>query len=201
MRAGLIDPTPENGEVEQTFTLGGPAPNVGNEYADTYSVGFIWTPSGNLDGLQVQADFWRFEVSDRVLPEPGIVAVQPEIERFLQVRDNPANYILNDSISADSPLLDVPCDPNALEAQFGRDSDERLNCVVNPALYEVGDQGIGISRAARSESANLITLTLAAINAGQIEADGADVKLAYNWDNELGQFGSVPITRTYASTS
>ena len=188
VRAGLIDPTPENGEVEQTFTLGGPAPDVGNEYADTYSVGFIWTPSGALDGFSAQADFWRFEVTDRVLPEPGISAVQPEIDRFLAVRDNPANYILNDSIPADSPALDVPCNPNALESEFGRDSDERLNCVVNPALYEVGDQGLGISRAARSSSANLITLTLRAINAGQINADGADVKFAYNWDNELGQF-------------
>ena len=188
VRAGLIDPTPENGEVEQTFTLGGPAPNLGNEFADTYSAGFIWTPAGNLDGLSVQADFWRFEVSDRVLPEPGISAVQPEVERFLQVRDNPANYILNDSISADSPVLDVPCDPNALESEFGRESPERLNCVVNPSLYEPPAEGWGISRAARSESANLITLTLAAINAGQIEADGADVKIAYNWDNDLGRF-------------
>ena len=188
VRAGLIDPTPENGEVEQTFTLGGPAPNVGNEYADTYSVGFIWTPSGALDGFSAQADFWRFEVTDRVLPQPGISAVQPEIERFLAVRDNPANYILNDSISADSPVLDIACDPNALEAEFGRESDERLNCVVNPLLYEVGDQGLGISRAARSESANLITLTLAAINAGQINADGADVKFGYNWDTDVGQF-------------
>ena len=188
VRAGLIDPTPENGEVEQTFTLGGPAPNVGNEFADTYSLGFIWTPSGELDGLSVQADVWRFEVEDRVLPEPGISAVQPEIERFLAVRDDPNNYILNDSISADSPVLDVPCDPNALAAQFGVDSDERLNCVVNPDLYTDNTQGVGISRAARSESANLITLTLAAINAGQIEADGVDVKLGYNWDTDMGRF-------------
>ena len=188
VRAGLDDPTPQNGEVEQTFTLGGPAPNVGNEYADTYSVGFRWTPTGALDGFLAQADFWRFEVTDRVLPQPGISAVQPEIERFLAVRDNPANYILNDSIAADSPVLDVACDPNALEAEFGRESDERLNCVVNPLLYEVGDQGLGISRAARSESANLITLTLAAINAGQINSDGVDVKFSYNWDTDVGQF-------------
>ena len=188
VRAGLIDPTPENGEVEQTFTLGGPAPNVGNEYADTYSAGFIWTPSGALDGLSVQADFWRFEVTDRVLPEPGISAVQPEIERFLAVRDNPDNYIFNDSIPADSDELDVPCNPNELEAMFGRDSDERLNCVVNPMLYEVGGEGLGISRAVRNADANLITLTLRAINAGQIEADGADVKIAYAWNNDLGQF-------------
>ena len=186
VRAGLIEPTPQNGEVEQTFTLGGQAPFVGNEYADTFSAGFIWTPSGNLDGLTVQADFWRFEVTDRVLPQPAISAVQQEIDLFLQVRDNANNYVLNDSISADSPVLDVPCNPNAMESQFGRDSDERLNCVVNPELYRI--PGGGISRAERSESANLITLTLGALNAGQIEADGVDAKVSYSWDSDLGRF-------------
>ncbi|MCH2321933.1 MAG: TonB-dependent receptor, partial [SAR202 cluster bacterium] len=188
VRAGLLPPTPENGEAEQTFTLGGPAPYVGNEYADTYSTGFIWTPDGALEGLSVQADFWKFDVRDRVLPEPGISAVQPEIERFKKVVGDPNNYILNDSIPGDSPVIDIPCDPNALTAQYGADSDERLNCVVNPALYTDTTQGVGISRLFRSESANLITLTLRAINAGQIEADGVDVKLGYSWDNDLGRF-------------
>ena len=188
VRAGLLPPIPENGEPEFTYTLGGPAPYVGNEYADTYSAGFIWTPDGALDGLSVQADFWKFDVRDRVLPEPGISAVQPEIERFKKVVGDPNNYILNDSIPGDSPVVDVPCDPNALTAQYGADSDERLNCVVNPALYTDTTQGVGISRLFRSESANLITLTLRAINAGQIEADGVDVKLGYSWDNDLGRF-------------
>lgn len=184
VRAGLDEPTIANGEWEQTFTLGGPAPNVGNEYADTYGMGFIWTPSGVLDGLSVQADFWRFEVSDRVLPESPNLAILPEVERFRQVKDNPENYILNDSISLDSSEVNVPCNPNALEAEFGRDSDERLNCVVNPLLYLVE----GIQRAEASETANLITLTLRAVNSGQLEVDGVDVKLGYNWDTELGQF-------------
>ena len=188
VRAGLVPPTPENGEGEFTYTLGGPAPNVGNEYADTYSAGFIWTPGGALDGLSIQADAWRFEVTDRVLPEPAIKAVQPEIDRFLAVVGDPNNYILNDSISTDSPVIDVPCDPNALAASFGVDSDERLNCVVNPALYTDTTQGVGISRLFRSESASLITLTLAAINAGRIEADGVDMKMGYNWDNDWGRF-------------
>ncbi len=188
VRAGLLPPTPENGESEFTYTLGGPAPDVGNEYADTFSAGFIWTPGGALDGLSIQADAWRFEVSDRVLPEPAISAVQPEIDRFLTVVGDPNNYILNDSISADSPVIDVPCDPNALAAQFGVDSDERLNCVVNPSLYTDSTQGVGISRSFRSESASLITLTLAAINAGRIEADGVDMKMGYNWENDWGRF-------------
>ena len=188
VRAGLLDPTPQNGEVEQTFTLGGPAPNVGNEFADTYSIGFIWTPSGALEGASVQADFWRFEVADRVLPEPGISAVQPEIAKFLSVRDNPNNYILNSSVPSDAAALDVPCNPQALEAQFGRNSPQRLDCVVNPLLYVI--ESGGISRAARSREANLITLSLAAINAGEIEADGVDLKLGYTWDNDWGRFGA-----------
>ena len=188
VRAGLLEPIQENGSVEQSFTVGGPAPNVGNEFADTYNVGFIWTPSGRLDGLSVQADFWRFEVSDRVLPEPPIRAIQPELERFKAVVGDPNNYILNDSIGSDSEVLDIPCNPDDLTAQFGIDSDERLNCVVNPTLYQDSKQGVGISRAFRSETANIITLTLAAINAGRIEADGVDVKLGYSWDNDWGRF-------------
>ena len=188
VRAGLIPPTPQNGETEFSYTLGGPAPFVGNEYADTFSLGFIWTPGGTLEGLSVQADAWRVEVTDRVLPEPAITAVQPEIERFKTVVGDPNNYILNDSIAADSAVLDVKCDPNAIAAQFGVDSAERLNCVVNPSLYTDTTQGVGISRAFRSESASLITLTLAAVNAGQINADGVDVKMGYNWDNDWGRF-------------
>ena len=188
VRAGLIPPTPENGESEFSYTLGGPAPFVGNEYADTYSLGFIWTPGGALEGLSIQADVWRFEVTDRVLPEPAIRAVQPEIERFKTVVGDPNNYILNDSISADSAVLDVKCDPNAIAAQYGVDSDERLNCVVNPSLYTDTTQGVGISRAFRDEDASMITLTLAAINAGRINADGVDVKMGYSWDNDWGRF-------------
>lgn len=184
VRAGLQEPIPENGLSEQTYTLGGPAPDVGNEYADTYSAGFQWTPVGRLDGLRVQADVWRFEVEDRVLPEPPITAQQPEIEKFRSVRDNPENYVLNDTIPADT--LTASCNPNALEEEFGRDSEERLNCVVDPNSYMVS----GIQRAANSDTADLITLTLAAINAGVIEADGVDLKLGYTWDNDWGRFSA-----------
>ncbi|MDT8427774.1 MAG: TonB-dependent receptor [Pseudomonadales bacterium] len=184
VRAGLLPPTSENAESEQTFTTGGPAPNVGNESADTFGFGFIWTPGGRLEGLSVQTDFWRFEVEDRVIPEPGISALQPELDAFKVAVQDPNNFVLNSSISTDSPELFVPCNPNDLEAQFGRDSAERLDCVVDPRVFMVD----GIQRAANSETANLITLTLRAVNAGTITADGADVKLGYNWDNDWGRF-------------
>ncbi len=187
VRAGLLPPTDANSEPEATYTLGSPAPNVGNEYADTYNAGIIWTPEGALDGLSVQADFWRFDVDDRVLPEPPIRALQPEIDAFLTAAADKQNYIYNDSIAAEQivwPSQYYPCDPDALETQFGRDSAQRLNCVVNPNAYLVS----GVQRTFGSTVANLVTLTLGAINAGKIEADGVDVRLAYNWDNDWGRF-------------
>jgi outer membrane receptor protein involved in Fe transport len=188
VRAGLLPPIDEHAEAEQTYTLGGPAPYVGNEYADTYSLGFQWTPSGALEGLTVGADFWRFEVSDRVLPEPPIRAIQPEIEAFLAASQNESNYILNDSIPADSPYPTPyqACSPSAIEAEFGRDSEERLNCVVDPRSYYVN----GIQRAFGTTTANLITTTLRAINAGDITADGVDLTGGYSWSNDWGLFSA-----------
>ncbi len=184
VRAGLVPPTNENAENEFTYTLGGPAPNVGNEYADTYSVGFLWTPEGSLDGLSIGADIWRFEVSDRVLPEPPIRAIQPEIAAFIVASQDEANYIENDTIPADSANPYTPCSPSAVAAEFGIDSPERLNCTVDPRTYVVP----GIQRAFGVTNASLITTTLGAINAGTIEADGVDMKLGYNWDTDYGRF-------------
>jgi iron complex outermembrane receptor protein len=192
VRAGLLPPTIENGEREATYTLGGPAPDVGNEYADTYSLGFLWTPSGALEGLSIGADAWRFEVSDRVLPEPPINAIQPEIEAFIAASKDESNYVLNDSISLDSPVVNVPCSPSAIEAEFGRDSAERLNCVVSPTAYIVPN----IQRPVGNEFGDLVTTTLRAINAGEITADGIDLKAGYSWSNDLGMF-SANMTYTH----
>ena len=192
VRAGLVAPTIENGERETTYTLGGPAPQVGNEYADTYSMGFLWTPGGALDGFSFGVDAWRFEVSDRVLPEPPINAIGPEIDAFIAAATNEGNYVLNDSISLDSPAVNVPCSPSAIEAEFGRDSAERLNCVVNPTSYIVPN----IQRPVGDENGDLVTVTLSAINAGEITADGVDLKAGYSLDTDLGTF-SANLTYTH----
>jgi outer membrane receptor protein involved in Fe transport len=194
VRAGLVPPTIANAERESTYTLGGPAPTVGNEYADTYSVGFLWTPSGALEGLSLGADVWRFEVTDRVLPEPPINALQPELDAFMVASQNEANYVLNDSLSLDSPVVNVPCSPSAIEAEFGRDSAERLNCVVAPSSYIVS----GIQRPVGVEDGGLVTLTLSAVNAGEITADGIDFKAGYGFSNDLGQF-AANVTYTHVN--
>jgi len=187
VRAGLLPATNENGQSNGSFTSGAPNPNLGNETADTYSLGFQWTPSGDLDGLSVGADVWRFDVSDRVLPLVPRAALNPEIDLFNTLVGNPDNYIFNDSLPLDARGPNgnvIPCDPNAIEAQFGRDSDERLNCVVNPALYDVP----GVERDPTDVDADLITLVLPAVNNGNIVVQGIDVNLGYSFSTDLGNF-------------
>lgn len=184
VRAGLVPATNENAERESTFTQGAPNPLLGNESADTFSLGFQWTPGGDLEGLSVGADLWRFEVSERVLPQVPRAALQPQIDKFNSVVGDTNNYILNESVRPDAVIPYEKCDPTALEAQFGRDSKERLECVVDPRLYAVN----GVQRLNGDVNAGLVTLVLPAINGGNIEVDGIDLKAAYSWDNDWGQF-------------
>lgn len=207
VRAGMLDVSNDNALPNFTYTLGGPAPEVGNEYADTYSTGFIWTPAGRLEGLSVNADFWRFELTDKVLPQPGISAIADELELFKQAAANPANYVLNGTIPATRTgawaAMDqyTPCDPNALAAIWGNDPatqsrpggvtgynnvtpGSRLDCVVNPAAYQIE----GVVRTFGTNQGALTTTVLSTINAGEITADGVDLKVAYSWESDWGRF-------------
>ncbi|MFK7864916.1 MAG: TonB-dependent receptor [Pseudohongiellaceae bacterium] len=187
VRAGLLPATNDNALSNSSFTSGSPNPNLGNETADTYSLGFQWTPSGSLDGLSIGADVWRFEVEDRVLPLVPRAALNPQIDLFNTLVGDPNNFIENDSLPLDARDPNgnvIPCDPNAVAAQFGADSDERLNCVVNPALYDTA----GVERDPTNVDASLITLVLPAVNAGNIEVQGIDISLGYSWDNDWGSW-------------
>ncbi|MDP2127925.1 MAG: TonB-dependent receptor [Pseudohongiella sp.] len=207
VRAGMLDVNNDNALPNFTYTLGGPAPDVGNEYADTYSTGFIWTPAGRLEGLSVNADFWRFELTDKVLPQPGISAISDELELFKQAAANPANYVLNGTIPATRTgawaAMDqfTPCDPNALAAIWGTNPStqstpggvtgysnvtpgSRLDCVVNPAAYQIE----GVVRIFGTNQGALTTTVLSTINAGKITADGVDLKVGYSWNNDMGRF-------------
>jgi hypothetical protein len=94
--------------------------------------------------------------------------------------------VFNTSLDASSGTqLYQPCDPAALTNQYGLNSPERLNCVVDPRLYQVA----GVEESLPNSQRNLIQLKLGAINAGEITADGVDVKLGYRWENDWGRFG------------
>ena len=196
VRAGLVPANNENALPNSTYLMGAPAPNIGNESANTYSTGFIWTPAGRLEGLSVNADFWRFEVKDRVMPQPGISSIAHEIEAFKVSAQDQSNYIYNHTISASAANLFVPCDPSALEAQWGTNPENsrnaagqviefsRLDCVVDPRTYVVDN----VVRSVGSTNAGLITIMSSSINAGEVVADGVDIKLGYRWDTDYGRF-------------
>ncbi len=202
VRAGMVPPTNEHALPNSTYTVGAPAPDIGNESANTYSAGFIWTPGGVLEGVSVNADFWRFEVKDRVMPQPGISSIAHEIEAFEVAAANPANYVWNGTVagspSATYQHLDpfTPCDINELEQEWGTDPENsrdengstipfsRLDCVVDPRTYVVD----GVVRSAGSTSAGLTTIQFAAINAGRVTADGVDLRLGYTWNTDIGRF-------------
>jgi len=201
VRAGLLPPTNDHAQPNSTYTVGSPAPDIGNESADTYSAGFIWTPGGVLEGFSLNADFWRFEVKNRVMPQPGISSIAHEIEAFERAAMDPSNYVINGTVSS-SPSgayagmnSFTPCDPAALEAEWGSDPENsrtaagtvipfsRLDCVVDPRAYTVE----GVVRSAGNTNAGLTTIQSAAINAGTVTADGVDLRIGYNWNTGIGR--------------
>ncbi|MSR11133.1 MAG: TonB-dependent receptor [Gammaproteobacteria bacterium] len=184
VRAGLLPAVNANGIANGSFTIGAPNPNLENETADTYNIGFQWTPSGDLEGFSVGVDVWRFEVEGRVLPKIPRSALDPEIANFNLAAQNPANYILNNTIPIDARGpngLPVPCTPASFPDQA---SAARRNCVVNPQAY-VTD---GVQRNMTDTNASLITLVLPAVNAGLFEVQGIDLRAGYSWENNWGSF-------------
>ncbi|MEX0902374.1 MAG: TonB-dependent receptor [Pseudohongiellaceae bacterium] len=180
--AGLLPANDANALPTGTLSNPQPSPNIGNEYADTYNLGFRWTPSGRLDGLSVGMDFWRFDFTDRVVAQPPSEVVGPQIDLFNSVASDPANYVTRASLASSASIPFVPCDPVALSAQFGADSPERSGCYVDPRKWAVP----GINR--DFEDGDPQTMNLAAVNAGNIITDGVDVRLGYDWEHDWGNF-------------
>lgn len=186
VRAGIDPATNENSDAEFSYTQGAPNPNIGNEEAETFNIGFQWTPAGRLDGLSVGADVWQFEVSDRVLPQVPRAALQPQVDKFIEVSQDQGNYVFGESIEPDAVPRFVSCSPAALNAEFGEDSDERLDCMVDPRLYDL--DGDGIQRLPGDPNASIVTIVLPAINAGNMTVNGIDFSMGYSWDNDWGRW-------------
>ena len=206
VRAGMLAPTNNNALPNTTYTVGAPAPDIGNEKADTYGAGLQWTPGGRLEGLRLAADYWRFEVQDRVMPQPAISSIAHELDAFAQAVQHQDQYVLNSSLANDATQLYQACDPVALSAQWGDDPansmteagqvipGSRLDCVVDPRTYVVE----GVVRAQGSTMAELVTIVSSAINAGEVVTDGVDLSAGFRWSSELGEF-AVNSQMTYVN--
>ncbi len=201
VRSGLRPTTNEFALPGFSFTVGAPNEQIGNESANTYSTGFIWTPEGRLDGLTVNADIWRFEVKNRVMPAPGISMIQHELVAFNEAAKNPDNYIFNGSLATTLTGVYAPlgpyakCNPVVLAARDGTNPAtmktaagatvplSRLDCVVNPLTYQVPN----VVRTLGSTVGGLTTIFANSINAGEVEADGVDFNVSYAWTTDFGR--------------
>ena len=133
------------------------------------------------------------------MPQPGISAISHEIEAFQIAAQDPDNYVVNGTISS-SPAPAYAgsdpyesCDPVALSQQWGDDPENskteagqtipysRLDCVVDPRTYIVD----GVVRSAGTLTGALTTVSSSAINAGEVTADGFDLKIGYNWTTDM----------------
>ena len=198
VRAGILPPTLENAELEQVFTLGEPSPNLQNEKATTYNLGFQWTPNSELlDGFRFGMDYWRFEIDDKVVSESVNGALQDELALFRQAAADPNNYVINSTLEPGETV--TPCDPNNLPQVEDPDNPgstitlPRVECVVDPIAYRI----VGVQRALDSDG-NLITAVLGAVNAGEITTDGIDLKTGYTWDSDWGNF-SIGLDYTWVN--
>lgn len=179
VRAGMLPATIDNGQIVGTFFRNQPSPNVQSEKADTYNLGFIYQPVGGpLEGFYASIDYWMFDFTDRVVPQPLIQALEPELALFNAAVGNPANYVEAASTNIDAPVPYVPCDPNSLRVGLAR-----RDCVVDPRLWD--DPNID---RLLSSAASLINIDFPSVNAGRIITDGIDITARYMWDNDWGQF-------------
>lgn len=188
VRAGILPPTTANAEPEQVFTLGRPSPDLEPETANTFNIGFQWSPTdGILDGFSLQADIWRIELEGAVVPQPIPAALQGELDLFIAAAADNSNYVINGTLEPGRVL--TACDPDNLPLIDDPDNPgtqiplPRGECVVDPATY----QTVGVQRALNGDG-NLITAVIGAVNAGEIIQDGVDFKMGYNWNTDFGSF-------------
>jgi len=159
VRAGTLTPTVENSEIAAIIQSGQPSPNVGNEEADTFNVGAIWTPEF-ADGLMLTMDYYSFNFTDKVVNAPTSVTLATEVANFQAAAANAANYININSFAA--------CVPGSSPA-----------CVVNPVSYATP----GVQR---SPTGALQVVNFFNVNAGSIDTSGVDIGVKYSMVADYG---------------
>ena len=115
----LTDPI--NGDFEGAFRLAvfSGDPNLQPQTADVYNLGFSWAPGGALDGLLLEADYWRFDYTDQIVTTSALEIVAAEYQRFLD-----AGYTAGDAADVAAFLASSQRD-----RRVGRDALGQLTAV------------------------------------------------------------------------
>ncbi|MFT4799297.1 MAG: iron complex outermembrane receptor protein [Candidatus Azotimanducaceae bacterium] len=159
VRAGTLAPVLANSEVVGIIQAGQASPNIGNEEADTFNIGAIWTPNFAED-LTITLDYYRFDFTDKVVNAPPSVTLATELVNFQAAAADPTNYIDVNTFAVCAP---------------GSSAD----CVVNPTAYAT----LGVQR---SPTGALQVVDFFNINAGSIETSGVDIAVRYAINTDYG---------------
>ena len=143
-----------------------PSPDLKPEESENYNIGAIWTPEGSLDGLTVSIDYFNVEYTKAIGPTPYSTSFENEVSLFNSLVGNPDNYIIKGTTTA--------CTPEAGNYKSG--------CVVNPALYQIGN----IDRIGTEAALGIVRAT--DVNLGTIETDGIEFAVKYDWETDYGMF-------------
>lgn len=127
----LIDPI--NGDFAGTFraAIFSGDSSLEPQSADMYNIGASWVPQGVLDGLLLEADYWRFDYTDQIVTTTSLEIVTAEYDRFLAAGHTPGD----------------PDDVAAFLASPGRD----------PRISRDGRGGITTVRVSKINAAAVLT--------------------------------------------
>ena len=166
--AGSADDEVVNADSVAFFLKRGlPSPELSPEESENFNIGAIWAPEdGTLEGLTVSIDYFNVKYTEAIGPTPYSTSFQDETALFNSLVGNADNYIIKGTNNACSP------DP----------TNFRSGCVVNPALYQVGN----IDRIGTEASLGIIRAQ--DVNLGTINTDGIELAIAYNFETDYGVF-------------
>ena len=159
VKAGLLPPTEENSDVVDIIQLCVASPFVGNEEADTFNIGAIFTPE-SIAGLTLSVDYYRFDFTNKVVNEPPSVTLAAELANFQAAAADPDNYVDRSTL--------LPCTAGS-----------SVQCVVAPSAYLTP----GVQRSPQGE---LQVVDFVSINAGSIETSGIDIAANYTLEADIG---------------
>ena len=153
-----VDPalTAQSGRV--FLRLGLPSPELEPEKANSYDLGFIFTP---FAGLSLTLDYYRVDFRDAITPTPFADVLQRQVDAFNIAKQDSANFVIDNST--------IACAPGS-----------SASCVVNPVAYFIPGVNNGFAPIERIGS-TLAIVRINDINAGKILTDGLEFEGSYSF--------------------
>jgi len=130
---GVPDPENFDSDDEESIPLlSGGNPNLNEEEADVFTIGFVWSPSF-ISSLDVSVDLWDIEISNAIAGTPAQTIAERCVDDPNGVNNQFCNLVTRGGDGNISELRDFPLNLNDFKS---RGVDLGLNYV-----YNAGDMG------------------------------------------------------------